>query len=120
MIEAQVFWVVTLCSDLVGYHITVRCHKLYSFHPESGGSMVLRNVVILPHHYTVSSPWRWRQHGPPKRWYCTTSLQGVYTLKMVAESSSETMVSYHIATRCLHLEEGNNKVLRNVSIVPHH
>jgi len=24
-----------------------------------------------------SSPWRWRQHGPPKRWYPTTRLPGV-------------------------------------------
>jgi hypothetical protein len=25
----------------------------------------------------VVSPWRWRQQGPPKRWYPTTSLHGV-------------------------------------------
>jgi hypothetical protein len=34
-IELVVFWVVTL---------------------EDGGSMFLRNVCILPHHYTVSQP----------------------------------------------------------------
>jgi len=22
-------------------------------------------------------PWRWRQHGPPKHWYPTTTLQAV-------------------------------------------
>jgi len=25
--------------------------------------------------------WRWRKHGPPKRWYPTTSLYGVTTEK---------------------------------------
>jgi hypothetical protein len=30
---------------------------------------------------TLTSPWRWRQHGPPKRWYLTTSLHGVITQK---------------------------------------
>jgi len=25
--------------------------------------------------------WRWRQHGPPKRWYSTTTLHGVTTKK---------------------------------------
>jgi len=25
--------------------------------------------------------WRWRQHGPPKRWYTTTTLHGVETQK---------------------------------------
>jgi len=29
-------------------------------------------------HY-VTTQWRWRQHGPPKRWYPTTSLRGVTT-----------------------------------------
>jgi hypothetical protein len=35
--------------------------------------MTPRSVVV------VSSPWRWRQHGPPKRWYLTTTLHGVTT-----------------------------------------
>jgi len=39
--------------------------------------MDLRNVGILPQHYTASQPRRWRQHGPPKRWYPTTTLHGV-------------------------------------------
>jgi len=25
--------------------------------------------------------WRWRQHGPPKLWYPTTTLHGVTTQK---------------------------------------
>jgi len=64
--------------------------------------MVPRNVGILPHHYpedydftlkmeaawcsemlesydittlkTSSWPWRWWEHGPPKRWYPPISL----------------------------------------------
>jgi hypothetical protein len=44
-IQVMIFWVVTLCSD-VGYH------------PEDGGSMILRNVYVLPHHYMLSQPRR--------------------------------------------------------------
>jgi len=25
----------------------------------------------------ITSPWRWRQHGPQKRWHPTTILHGV-------------------------------------------
>jgi hypothetical protein len=32
-------------------------------HIEDGGSMDLRNVGILPQHYTAPQPRRWRQHG---------------------------------------------------------
>jgi hypothetical protein len=28
-----------------------------------------------------TSPWRWRQHGPLKRWYPTTELHGITTQK---------------------------------------
>jgi hypothetical protein len=31
--------------------------------------------------YQRTSPWRWRQHGPPKRWYPTATLHGVRTQK---------------------------------------
>jgi hypothetical protein len=34
--------------------------------------------------YSYNSPsslWRWTQHGPPKRWYPTTTLDGVTTQK---------------------------------------
>jgi len=86
-------------ETLVSYHISSpwrwRLHgppKLWypttSIHPEDGGSMVLRNFGILPYLFTLKmeaawssetlvsyhifSPWRWRQHGPLKRWYSTT------------------------------------------------
>jgi hypothetical protein len=29
-----------------------------TLHPEDGGSMILRNVGILPHHYKISQPRR--------------------------------------------------------------
>jgi len=28
------------------------------------------------------SPWKWRQHGPLKRWYPTTTSHGVTTHKL--------------------------------------
>jgi len=45
-------WVVTPWSIVVGYH-----------HSEG--------VCCL------TSPWRWRQHGPPKLWYPTAIPHGV-------------------------------------------
>jgi len=37
-------------------------------------------VVMFPIEVT-SSPWRWRHHGPLKRWYPTTAQHGVTILK---------------------------------------
>jgi hypothetical protein len=45
--QVEVFWVVTLCSV-----------SIFTLQREDGGSMVLRNVDILPHHYTASQPRR--------------------------------------------------------------
>jgi hypothetical protein len=44
-IQVEVFWIMTTCSVVVGYN------HLY---PEDGGSMDLRNIGILPLHYTAS------------------------------------------------------------------
>jgi hypothetical protein len=51
----------------VSYHNTTRRHN-----PVDRGSKDLWNVGIL--HYTASQPRRWRQHGPLKRRYPTTTL----------------------------------------------
>jgi hypothetical protein len=64
-------------ETLVSYHKTIRRHN-----PGDGGSMDLWNVGILPQHYTASQPRRWRQHGPLKRRYLTTTLHGVTTQKI--------------------------------------
>jgi hypothetical protein len=98
-----------------------------TFHPDDGGSKVLRNVDIPPHcilkmeasksfetvvsHQILS--WRWRQVVPSKLWYPTifhpedrgikvlrnVGIPPYFILKMVAVRSSETLMSYHITTR---------------------
>jgi len=52
----QVVWVIIPCSDVVGhqYFGGPCCLHLQG----DGGSMVLQNVGILPHVYTVSQPRR--------------------------------------------------------------
>jgi hypothetical protein len=46
--QVEIFWVVTLCSIVVGYHhLGGPCCLL---HGEDGGSMVIQNFGILSHH----------------------------------------------------------------------
>jgi len=49
---------------------------MLDLHPEDGGSMTSETLVSYITIRRQTSPWRWRQHGPPKRWY-PTSLHGV-------------------------------------------
>jgi hypothetical protein len=117
-----------ISERLVSYYITTRRHyppwrwrqdgplkRWYptktlhgiTIYPEDGGCMNLRNVGILPQHYTALQvtlkmavawtsetavsyrnitrhykwPWRWRWHGPPKRRYPTATLHGVTPLE---------------------------------------
>jgi hypothetical protein len=67
--------------------------------PTLGWSMALQNDGNLPYHYMTSQPrrpWRWRQHGPPKRWYPTTTFHGVTTQK------TSTWTTWHC--RSVHLD----------------
>jgi len=50
-------WVVTPCSKVVGYHAA---STFWAKWLRCGGSMALRNVCILPHHYMVSKARRSR------------------------------------------------------------
>jgi hypothetical protein len=52
--------------------------------------------IILPSYNSRLTPWRWRQHGPPKRWYPTT-LHDITTQKT---------------------EDGGIMDIRNVDILP--
>jgi len=51
----MVFWVMTPCSNVGAYQRFggPRCLLLQTLHPEDEGSMVLRNVGILSHDYTI-------------------------------------------------------------------
>jgi len=54
--ELLVFRIVTTCIDMAGYwRFRGPC---CIFTPEDGCSMVLPNVGILPHHYTIPQPRR--------------------------------------------------------------
>jgi hypothetical protein len=91
-------------------------------------SMVIRNIGVLPHYYKVSQPKiQLTYHTLPNLTQLHSEDGGWL--------SSETLVSYHIITRChspkhnlhitlprptqLHLEYGGSMVLRDVGIVSH-
>jgi len=63
---------------VVGYR---RFKGPFCLHTEDGGIRDVWNVGILPQHYTESR-CRWRQHGPLKRWYPTTTLHGMTSQKI--------------------------------------
>jgi hypothetical protein len=70
-------------ETLVSYHNTTRRQR----------------SMLLP-----SSSWRWRQHGPPKRWFPATTLHGV-----------KSPCSIH-----LHPEDEGSTDLRNLGFLSRH
>jgi hypothetical protein len=65
--------------------------------------------------------WRWRQNGPPKGWYPTTTLHDATTQKMKMESAwpSETLVSYVMSTQCHNLEDRDLNLNRHYNLKTH-
>jgi len=54
-------WLNVFTTDATHFRVwktTWRNHLSIPYHPDDGGSMILRNVGILPHHHTVPQP-RW-------------------------------------------------------------
>jgi hypothetical protein len=75
-IQVEVFWVVTLCSNMVGYHLfrgpccfhlkgeVYHLQHYMALQSEDGGSKVPWNVGILPQHHTASQPRRLTLNSP--------------------------------------------------------
>jgi len=57
-IQVVVLCILRTCGDVVG-------HQSFGepLHPEDGGNMVLRDLSILPHHYTEPQPTGSRSEG---------------------------------------------------------
>jgi len=58
-VQVVVFWISSPCSDVVKTP-TFRRTYAGSLHLEVGGSKVLRNCGILPHHYAMPKPTKRR------------------------------------------------------------
>jgi hypothetical protein len=55
--QVKVFWVVTPCSVVVGYHsLQASMLPLSLLHPEDGGNMDACNFGISPQYYMASQP----------------------------------------------------------------
>jgi hypothetical protein len=102
---------VALHTEAVPYHQTCRGSNLVylweitDFHGDKDSSHFFvglwRRIRLLqdtkvPENFAA---WKWRQCGPPKCWYPTTSLHGMITQTTEALWTSETSVSYHIIIR---------------------
>jgi len=74
--------VILMSHDIWGFHGDENSNRgLLGCDPEDGGSMVLRNVGILPQKYTASKP-RWPEDGSSmilRNVGIKTSLYGVIT-----------------------------------------
>jgi hypothetical protein len=81
--EVMFLWFVMLCSDVVGYE----CFR-------GPCSLCLQGEVN----------WRWRQHGPPKCWYPTTSYMALqprrvqlkFLWKLILEACTKIYWSYSV------------------------
>jgi len=60
-ILVEFFEAITQRDNVVGYQLLEGPLPPSSLHPHDGGSMVLRNVGVLPHQYTASRP----ESSPP-------------------------------------------------------
>jgi len=70
---ALTWYQLRFCNTLAYLLATGQNEQSSSVYPEDGSIKVLRNIGILPgilHGVTTRKiTTRWKQHGPPKRWY---------------------------------------------------
>jgi len=76
MIQVVVFWVVTLCSNMVEH----LCFK-------EPCCLSLQGEIEYSTLY-----WRWRQQDPVKCWYPTTSLHGITMQKTISCLSGSSVI----------------------------
>jgi len=53
-----------------------------------------RNIVFIFNPSPVTSPWRWKQKGPPKLWYSTVTPHGVTNQKTLRKPPNTTKNKY--------------------------
>jgi len=79
--KVEVFWVVMSCSVVIGYRRFGGPYCLHS-HSEDGGSKVLRNVGILPHHHNLKHSEMWNIAF--KRISCVLHWQSAYLQEIMS------------------------------------
>jgi hypothetical protein len=83
-IQVMFFWVVMLCSVVVGYqHLReVHTHSIFRVKMSSDFMQCCRTPVFQRSMLSPSSGLRWKQCGPLKCWSPATTLHGITTQKL--------------------------------------